>query len=324
MRLTFIQLTSVFISLIVILYACKDTKQPINSVVAGSPNSEKTAIDSFIAQDSMHRLYASWFNEMHLEKPIKAYLEFLRNADIVDKNSERESGFLSDIQDVKLSESNRKKSFQEFIKDIQVLPLKDGYMLIKGKEYDHSGPPFVFAIFNKTDNLLPFSSPFADGYEDEFPFRTSHDSIRLEDWNKDGNLELLVERIYGHGKAAFDEHKVNMEVYDFTSTANKIIQICDYELEESVAYHHYDIGIETFKKSEGKIFFMRSDLLKLVTRMKTGVSYGEELDSTHSQNEIERRIEFKKEYEAKPSQDSTIVTYFQQNKVTKIYEAVKK
>ena len=88
MRLTFIQLTSVFISLIVILYACKDTKQPINSVVAGSPNSEKTAIDSFIAQDSMHRLYASWFNEMHLEKPIKAYLEFLRNADIVDKNSE--------------------------------------------------------------------------------------------------------------------------------------------------------------------------------------------------------------------------------------------
>ena len=140
------------------------------------------------------------------------------------------------------------------------------------------------------------------------------DSIYLEDWNKDGNLELMVKKYdrWSQGKS-FD-----IEVFDFTSLENQIVKVFKYNLFSQDRHPDYRV----FRKWKDEITFERFDLIKVV---KINWKEAEKIEKEFYPNEIEkyyRKLKDQKEFMKEVEKFE--VKYYKRDKISRQFIEIKK
>jgi hypothetical protein len=188
------------------------------------------------------------------------------------------------------------QGLDEFSESFQILPLKDKYIMAKVRKYSRD-MDCVFALFNNQDRLIAFY------YDCPFFGNDEYDSLRLETWNPDGNLKLLVNKHHQRTHLGNESYSTSTEVYDFTSIENKIIKILDYPL----AYSRYDIDKNITTSGKSELIFEQPDLLKIITtKEEIGGLHG---DGTPNLKPLEK--------------DTSFIRHYKQNVVSKEYIEIK-
>ena len=212
-----------------------------------------------------------------------------------------------------------KERFQNFIKAFKILPFKDKYILTNSVYYEYM-PNYLISLFDSNDNLQAFKFELclrkASGNSS-----SAYDSLYLEDWNRDGNLELLVRREgYSEHKSRFTSFTI-IEIFDFTNKENEISKIFEYapmrtyHSERAEEGEHLGIGMT----HPDVITFERPDLIKRVTKWKYTPSVATPVGGTEMILNDEQKETVRK-WEARDIE----TVYYQQDKITKIYKEVKK
>jgi hypothetical protein len=245
--------------------------------------------------------FNKWLNQMNLKKSNYCYHTLLNQIYIKMKGDEANlTGFLN----------LNKADFEDFINSFKILPVKDNYIMARNKTDNH--PYNIYALFDKTSRLMAF---YYDLFELGNSFR--YDSLRLEDWNKDGNLELVMNLNYDRSKYYGDFSAHHIEVFDFNSIEHQFIKIFDYELSAK----NWSTINYISTTSENKLVFEQPDLIKAVER--TTYAADANIKESHSppndEEAYQSAIKAQNEYKNTHPVDTTVIVYYQRDKVSKQY-----
>jgi hypothetical protein len=249
--------------------------------------------------------FEEWLHPMELPKKKSCYITILKHVYTELSANKDDKSDSNDFLDFK------KDDFESFINGFNILPVKDKYIMAKVKTNSQSQYN-VYALFDKTDSLRAFHYYLAGGggiYR--------YDSLRVEDWNKDGNLELVVNRHHEISKYNREVFETAIEVFDFNSVENKFIELFDYTL-SSNDWSTIDYISTT---SENKLIFEQPDLIKAVER--TTYAADENIKDSHAppndEEGYQSAIKAQNEYKNTHPADTTVIVYYQRDKVSKIY-----
>jgi hypothetical protein len=146
--------------------------------------------------------FNTWLHEMNLPRSNTAYEQ------LIDRLFYYKGGSSGTPDRFFCNPQNFDKDlFQETIKSIKIFPIKGGYVFsnkvtaLNAKKISH----FV-AVFTTNDQLIDID---VSTCRDEFWF----DPVRLEDWDNDGRLDLIVK-----GQSALDTSHISFftKIYDIT------------------------------------------------------------------------------------------------------------
>jgi hypothetical protein len=249
--------------------------------------------------------FEEWLRPMELPKNKVCYIAILKHVYAELSANKDDKSYSNDFLDFK------KDDFESFINEFNVLPVKDKYIMAKVKTNSQSQYN-VYALFDQTDSLKAFHCNLA---ESGGIYR--YDSLRVEDWNRDGNLELVVDRYHEISRYNREVFEKAIKVFDFNSVENKFIEIFDYTLSAS-DWSTIDYISTT---SKNKLIFEQPDLIKAIE--KTSYSANENIKESNSSPDDEEAyqsaIKAQNEYKNTHPVDTTVVVYYQRDKVSKIY-----
>ncbi len=276
-----------------------------NPVVAEMPTTAAKQADS-AAIGLKFKEFEQWLSAMHLQKPNKCYKAFLDKLYLVSL------GTTEDAKDFaqKLLEMD-KETFEFFIKEgITVLTTKDKLLMIGSKKY------YTYAaVFNKADSLIAFDAIMLGAN-----VHTSYSNPRLEDWNKDGSLELVVGHSYERSRYNLESNSGGVEIYDFNSFDNKIIPIFDYTISSySATSRDVSRDLPIANNTESKISFENPNLIKLIERQWFDLGEIKESEYKDEKELYQTTVKEQQEYIKTHPKDTTIVEYYQRDNISKKY-----
>jgi hypothetical protein len=270
----------------------------------------KTPINISAVYDSSSKKFDGWLSEMRLEKPKKCYLaiiERLYKNLAMNDTSDLYKNFIYE----RLRDLEEKEDFERFIEELKVFPLeeKGKYSIAKGKEYTVA-LDCVLAVFSPADTLTSFL--YVPG---------RHNTVlKVEDWNKDGHLEFVIYKSYTFERHPRDNSNSSIEVYDFTSFDNKIINIFDCIL-NSKSSEYIDDTIYGTSSSKSDIIFERPDLIKVTEHYSREVFNIPEENFEHDAEGYKRVVNAQKEWLQDSNKAKTV--YYQRNNLSKKYVEIK-
>jgi hypothetical protein len=298
MRTITLQVATVLLLLTLGFYFANKPKKisasptPISIAIPKTDSTEKKSSNASKKAIAYQKLETWLLNAPNLPKPKKCYKAIIENIyNYILSDSCHQS---EDI--LRISEDE----FSKFAENIKILPVNDQYIMAKVKEFGRD-MDCVYALFNNQDSLIAFY------YDCPFFGNDEYDSLRIETWNPDGNLKLLVDRHHTRSHFGNESYSVSTEVFDFTSITNKFIKIFDNALASS----RYDVdnNIETSYKRE--LVFERPDLLKIVDKRHDEAGLHGDNTPLYAHSHPLRK-------------DSSIITYYKQDVLSKQYIEIKK
>jgi hypothetical protein len=302
MRTTIIRFTTLILLIILSFYFFnkpkKDLKPMTRYAVSVADNGERTVVNLTEIYNVSSVYFDKWLDSIHLDKPKRCYLAILEK--MYESLSADSCNAYKDFLFI------NKDVFERFINGFKILPLKDKYMMAYAKELTIGLPP-VFALFDKNDSLQALTFNFCAN--------ESYHNMRLEDWNKEGTLALLIERHKTQANYKKEEEIADLEVYDFTSLDHQIIKVFDHNL--YVSYNN--LYSEVASTTDNKISFEQPDLIKVTVRKTYKTHFIEAESAGYDATTYANRLQAQEDYLAKYPSDTSFVEYFQRDKVSKIY-----
>lgn len=205
---------------LILIVACNQVPQntPITNIAVASLPTE-TGTDTTELGKKMTE-FGTWLNECSLAKPKKSYImllnkmrEVLFDEDGLPLEEERPT-FCKEGANKFLA--IKKDDFKAFIKAIDVSSAKDKYLMIA-----HWCDRSYVAVFDNTDNLIGFMGNNIE-VDSLMCFHISK-KFRLEDWDKDGNSDLLYDYFEGCNRTRNEWFSTYTSVLGFTGTENNMI-----------------------------------------------------------------------------------------------------
>jgi hypothetical protein len=298
MRTIILQVATVLLLLTLGFYFANKPKKisasptPISIVMPKTDSTEKKASNASNKAIASKKLQTWLLDAPNLPKPKKCYKAIIENIyhNILSDSCHQSDAILRIAED----------GFSEFAESFKILPVNDQYIMAKVKQYGRD-MNCVYALFNNQDSLMAFY------YDCPFFGNDEYDSLRIETWNPDGNLKLLVDRHHTRSHFGNESYSTSTEVFDFTSITNKFIKIFDGAFSSN--YYSINKNITTYDKRE--LIFERPDLLKIVETVHQQVGlHGEAAVLPPNAEPLEK--------------DTSILTYYKQNVFSKQFIEIKK
>jgi hypothetical protein len=289
MRTTVIRFAAILLLISLGIYFFNQSKKTpqntlINNVLVQKAG-ENTS-DGTIAFDSVAPKLDKWLSEIPLKSLSK-----------------------DDCQEVEKVNFEDKESLQTFIEDLIFFSFKDKYLVVHAKNRSFS-PSNLFALFDNQDNLQAFKYELCE----TVPTYT-YAPPRLEDWNKDGQVELIMDANEDKANYKKETSKDILEFWDFTSVENQIIKIFEYEKTD----YYFDRYSFIEYNRVNQIEFEESNTFKFRSKFTNTVHQIEKIDDGYGLEAYEDRVKVQKISIAQKLSDSTSVEYYQRDKTTQIF-----
>jgi hypothetical protein len=284
MRLTLIRFTIALLTLSLAFYFINKPKPNLeSSAVAATNTAEKQLINE-------------WLKGMQFKKPYTCYKTILDNLDSAEFNQLIE---------------NDKEDVDNYFKAFEIFSLKDKFMMVRPKTHS-AEQGCIFALFDNENKLLNYKL-----FQNEHSPLNTYGNVRLEDWNKDGNEEILIHKNQTVSKYNLESNSTVQEVYDFTSIKNTIIKVFDYPISgEYTASKDLSAYPSISHTYENRISFENPDVIKIIERKMYEANPNiDEKEFDGNKDEYKNYLN----YIATHPKDTSIVVYYQRDKVSKQY-----
>jgi hypothetical protein len=277
---------------IILFMSCNQSKNDNKSVI--------TATNSAVENRNALLLnnFDKWLSNKTLVKPQKLFLEILKRAQDSAIGNACDKAFYDSMQD--------ESKFMEIINGFKIIPLKDKYLFIRGlNTWISTDVGTIISLIDDRDSILSFRYECCSyvGSPD-----SRIDSIYLNDWQKNGNPDLMMK--------AFSRFSNNSDfqiaVYDFTSKGNQIIKSFDYNF-----FHEFRDQYWIYRKKD-LITFERPDLIKVVSK---NFDVPRKIRKEDYDETAYYKFKLKKQEEAKDTTHEP-PRYFQLDSVSKIFIAI--